>query len=167
MSITFQERAYDILRQFEDGLTCPEFEALSDTAQDKRNASARLSQFVKEGLAEKAGTRINEKTGQICIVYRATGVPFSKRIVEVRNPKRKRRRPTETELLELRAWKAAAIERFPELATSPALIEARQRVAAIFEEQGSPVKATMVRSGEMDDCEMMRVVARLIEGGAA
>lgn len=167
MSITHQERAYDILRQFDEGLTCPELEALVETAQDKRSASARLSQFVKEGLAKKSGYRFNEKTGHNCVVYYATGIPFSDRSLEVREPRRKRKRPTSTELMELRAWKKVAIERFPELATSPALIEARKRVAAIFDEQGSPVKAAMVKSGEMDDCEMMRVVTRLIEGGAA
>lgn len=159
------EEAFVAFSQFREGLTRPEFEALMDSKEDKRCASARLSQFVKEGLAEIRGTSLNPETGQMCKVYVPTGLAFSKRALEDRKPSRRRRRPTDNELVELRAWKASALERFPELAVSKAILRSRIRWAEMLRAEGQVAKAVLVERGEFDDTETMKVLALIVGGG--
>ncbi|NBT78179.1 MAG: hypothetical protein EBT04_06955 [Betaproteobacteria bacterium] len=155
---TGYERSYDVFAAFPEGLTCYEFVDLLDDPADKENASGRLSQFVKEGLAIKDGHRVRETTGQTSIVYVPTGRAFSERIMEWRETTRKRRRPTDSELVQLRKWKAAAIERFPELGTDPAVLAARKKLSEILRKEGNAIKASLVESGDLDDSESMRIV---------
>lgn len=169
---SFHETAFNVFNQFPDGLACFEFIQLMDADTDRRNASARLSQFVNEGLAKKEGVRFNEATGQTSVVYKPTGKPFSERVLENREPTRKRKRPTDQELIDLRRanaehikWKTAAIARFPELAVAPAIMRARTRLAEILRHEGNVIKAHLVESGDMDDSEAMRIVLSITEAG--
>lgn len=157
------EDAFNVFAAFPEGLTCPEFRALMETEADKRNASARLSQFVMEGLARREGAKINPESGISCGLYIPTGIPFSKRIVEKRHPNRKRRAKTEPELFALRKWKADAIKRFPELAVSERVLKARLTLADIYRKEGQSIKATLVEKGELDDTEAMRLVQAMMQ----
>lgn len=67
------------------------------------------------------------------------------------------------ELQELRAWKAAAIERYPDLAVEPVVLEAR-RIAAQFLE--GPAKADVL-AGKKDECPIMRATVEALERGRA
>lgn len=155
------EAAFEIFAAFPEGLTCYEFVELMENEADRTNASARLSQYVKEGLAVKEGHRVREATGQSSVVYVPTGRPFSERLIEWREPTRKRKKPTDSELVQLRKWKAAAIARFPELAVDPAILKARKRLADILRNEGNVIKANLVENGDLDDCEAMRIVLSL------
>lgn len=161
MGISVQ-KAFEIFSAFPEGLAVFEFVELMDDALDRRNASARLSQFVYEGLAQKAGHRINPRTGQNCTVYAATGKAFSERDMTPRHPARKRKRPTDSELIELRRWKHDAIARFPELGVDPIVLKARQQVAEILRKEGAEAKAALVERGELDDGETMRIVLSIL-----
>ncbi len=163
---TSHEAAFDAFSAFAGGLACFEFIELMDSKEDKRCASARLSQFVKEGLAERRGLRRNPGTGLDCVAYIPTGRRFSERILEDRDPRRKRRRPTTDELKTLRRWKADAIARFPELGVDPLILRARKQVASILRDEGSEAKAALVERGELDDGETMRIVLSIMRAAA-
>jgi hypothetical protein len=152
---TLYEQSFNLLKQFPHGLTVRQFEDLCINRNDKRSASARLSQFVAEQLAIKV-------TGQGLAVYVPTGREFAERVLPKRDKRRARKRPTDTELVELRQWKADAIRRFPELGVPPHVATARERVAAIFRAQGCEIKAVMAASGELDETETMRVVITML-----
>lgn len=159
------EQAFNIFSSYSEGLTSNEFVDLMVSKEDKRNASARLSQFVKEGLAKKAGSRINSETGNRVTIYTPSGASFSNRVFESRAPSRKRRRPTSSELIELRRWKADAIKRYPDLGIDPIIFDARQRVADILRSEGFEDKARIVESGELDGGETMRIVLSILRAG--
>lgn len=159
---TATEKAFNILATFPDGLTCFELMEFLETEQEKRSASARLSQFVNEGLATREGVRHNPGTGLPGVVYKPTGVPYSQRQPEIRIRPRKRKRPTDTELVELRRWKADAIKRFPQLGVDPIVLTARDHVASILRSEGNEAKAALVDQGELDDGETMRIVLSVL-----
>lgn len=171
--MTNLEAAFNVFSAFPEGLTRFEFVELLDTPEAKRNSSAQLSQFVKEGLAIKDGSRFNPATGQMSSVYMPTGAPFSERVLEARTSSRRRKRSTLDELKnlrkeveELRKWKCAAISRFPELAIDPIILAARKRVAAILRSEGCAAKAELIEAGDLDDGDTMRVVRALLEDAA-
>ncbi len=159
------EKAFDVFRQFEDGLACFEFVQLFECDSDKQCASARLSQFVLEGLAVKIGSRANPETNNSGVVYVPTGVPYRDRNLEPREPRRKRRGPYESELKALRKWKANAIDRYPELGLDSAILKARAQVASILRMEGNSAKAVMVERGDLDDGETMRIILAMVKDG--
>lgn len=160
--ITGYERTFDVFRQFPEGLTSFELIDLLDDKGDKASATSRLSHFVKEGLAEKAGNRACTKTGRMGAVYRPSGKPFSERVF---HPHGQKLSPAVSdELKELRAFKADAIKRFPELLISPKIIRARKVWADALRSEGQIGKASIVDSGGLDDTEQMRVLIHALGG---
>lgn len=165
MTKTAYETAFDTFKAFPEGLADFEFSSLLDGTTEKAHSSALLSLFVKEGLADKVGVKVNPATGNNATVYRHNGRDFSQRIHEARAPTRKRRGPFDDEVKQLRAWKRAAIERFPELGIEPVILEARAKVASILRvDGGDEAKAAMVECGELDNSDMMRVVIAVLRG---
>lgn len=167
MTTTLNERAYNVLKAFPEGLAHFEFIELLDGDLVNINASAVLSWFVTAGLAEKRGQRVNPKTGAPQSVYVPTGQSFRVRQQEKRLSSRGRKGPFEAEVKELRKWKADAIARFPELAVDPIVLRARNRVASILREEGNIEKALMVEKGLLDDGELMRVVISVMKEAEA
>jgi hypothetical protein len=162
--ITGYERTFDVFRQFPEGLTSFELIDLLDDEGDKASATSRLSQFVKEGLAEKAGSRPCIKTNRIGAVYVPNGKPFAERIPHPHGPKPFPKSALNDELKELRAFKADAIKRFPELLISPKIIRARKVWADALRSEGQIGKASIVDSGGLDDTEQMRVLIHALGG---
>ena len=163
MEKTAYEKSFDVLKAFPEGLACFEFESLIGDECSKKS-SAVLSLFVKEGLADKSGFKINPDTGHNVAIYAPNGMKFSERTRESRSPIRKRKRPTDQELIDLRTWKKDAIARFPELGTSRLVLQARARIAEIYRIDGNPTKAFMVERGDMDEGEAMRVALCILRG---
>lgn len=162
-----QEAVFDVFKQFGDGLTSFELESLTEGVVPRPKASALLSLFVSSGLAEKRGTRNNPTTSGVMTVYAPTGRAFKDKEFHKRLSNRGRRGPFESEVKDLRAWKAAAILRFPELGVDPVILKARAQVAQIMQSEGNVVKAAMIARGDLDDSEMMRVVISLLKGDGA
>jgi hypothetical protein len=67
------------------------------------------------------------------------------------------------ELAELKAWKASAIARFPDLAVDPVVLKARKIVAEELRKGGDPQLAHHVMLGQKDETMMMRVTIRGLE----
>lgn len=154
--ITAHEKAFNVFNQFADGITAIEFADLLDSGVTKK-PSAIISLFVLQGLAKVDGRKINPATGNLVKIYKPTGIPFSERASEYRAPSRRRKRPTDSELLELRKFKKDAIARFPELGVSSAVCAARKQLAGIYRADGDEAKAAMFEAGLMDDGEAMRI----------
>jgi hypothetical protein len=155
------EKTFDILSSFQEGLTCEELQSL-DTDGGGKKISALLSLMVHEGLAKKAGFKINPETGHNVSIYAPLGTRFDERVREKRAANRKRRRPTDQELLDLREWKRLAIIRFPELGVDPMIAKARKQVAEIYRSDGNATKAAMVESGNLDDGDSMRIALAIM-----
>lgn len=161
---TQSEQLFDVFKTFPEGLAVHELATLADGINPPPKASALISFFVDQGLAVKSGRKINPATGNNVTIYAPSGKNFADRVICSREPRRKRRGPFESEVKQLRAWKLAAIARFPELGIDPAIIKARTHVAKILRDEGNNAKAVMVELGELDGGEMMRAVADLFKG---
>lgn len=169
MTKTAYEQVFDIVRSFEEGLTCFKLVQLIDKSSTVKQPSALLSQLVKAGLVVKRGYRSNPSTGYSGTVYVATGKQFSKRKQEQRSHTRKRHSPLSAEVKELRRllsiadvrW-AAALERFPDLAIEPALLAGRAKLAEIFRADGNETKAVLAERGKLDESETMHVALVLM-----
>ena len=161
--ITGYEKTFNVFRQFPEGLTSFELIDLLDDEGDKASATSRLSHFVKEGLAKKSGSRACTKTGRSGAVYVPNGKPFAERIPHPHGPKPLPKSILDNELKELRAFKADAIKRFPELMLSPKIIKARKVWADALRSEGQIGKASIVDSGGLDDTEQMRVLLHALE----
>jgi hypothetical protein len=160
--ITTYERAFNAFSQFPDGLACFEYAILID-GEIHTKPSAVLSLFVKEGLAEIAGTKLNKSTGHLGNIYKPTGLTFAKRKLEKRTVTRMRKRPTDSELVELRKFKKDAIARFPELGISTVIMTARKQIANIYRSDGNEAKAAMFENGLMDEGDAMRIAVAILE----
>ena len=71
--------------------------------------------------------------------------------------------PLQAELDELRAWKADAIARYPDLGVDPIVLEAREIVAGLVDEK----LAADVRSGRKDGCPIMLATIQGLSRGRA
>lgn len=69
------------------------------------------------------------------------------------------------EVIELKQWKADAIERFPELAVPPIMMRARKLVAKELEAAGDRNLAMQVMAGTKDGTLMVRVAVAALEEG--
>jgi hypothetical protein len=67
------------------------------------------------------------------------------------------------EIAELKAWKAAAITRYPDLAVDPAVLRARKIVADIFAKMGDPREAEHARAGKLDERPIMLAALAALE----
>ena len=161
-TVTQYERVFDVFKAFPDGLASFELDTLVDEISPRPKTSSLISLLVTHGLAFKDGAKVNPATGSSVCIYKPTGRLFSQRLHEVRAPRRKRRGPFESEVKELREWKAKAIARFPELGLDPAILKARAHVSKILRDEGNEAKAVMVEMGELDSGEMMRAVIALL-----
>lgn len=157
MSQTMYERAFNVFAQFPEGLTVREFEALMDTPNEIRSASARLSQFVTEQLAKKVG-------GDGLSRYVPTGREFADRVLPQRDKSRGRKAPTNAELIELRRFKAEALRRCPELAVPEHVLAARRQVMAFFKARGETSNAALAGAGDLDHLEITRFAIWMAEG---
>jgi len=73
------------------------------------------------------------------------------------------RREVTAELAELRAWKAAAIARYPDLAVSNEVWQARQVVAKYFRDNDDRGKAEAVLRGHHDNSPAVQIAIRAAE----
>lgn len=67
-------------------------------------------------------------------------------------------------VIELEAWKADVIRRYPETAIPAATMRARSIVAAELQDSGDSKMATEVRDGLRDGSLAMRLVIKMLEG---
>lgn len=67
------------------------------------------------------------------------------------------------EIAELKAWKEAAIRRYPDLAVDPLVLKARQIVSAIFADQGDAVQAAHALEGKLDKRPIMLATLSALE----
>lgn len=67
------------------------------------------------------------------------------------------------EVVELRAWKADAIARFPALAVPPLVLKARQVVADQLRDCSDPEGAKAVLAGNRDHTTLLKAVVRALE----
>lgn len=70
----------------------------------------------------------------------------------------------EREISELRAWKAQAIARYPDLAVAPEILQARAHVADVYKDLGDKARAADVLAGGMDNSPVMLVALRALNG---
>lgn len=69
----------------------------------------------------------------------------------------------QAEIVELRAWKEAAMSRFPDLAVSAVVIKARKIVADEVRAGGDTLLANQIVSGLKDSTLMVRVALKALE----
>jgi hypothetical protein len=69
----------------------------------------------------------------------------------------------QAEIEELRAWKEAAMSRFPDLAVSAVVIKARKIVADEVRAGGDTLLANQIVSGLKDSTLMVRVALKALE----
>lgn len=163
-------RIHDVLKQFPEGLTSPEIKELFPDEGGPNTIHMTLHLMKQGGQVKVSGERKNPNTGSLCSVFHAG---------EMNNPvswgkPRKVSKPTDAGLAarlataqaaiaELERWKADAIARFPDLGVDPAVVRARQHLAAMFRSDGDTIKAEQVLSGNMDRTPIMRSAVSLIE----
>lgn len=79
-------------------------------------------------------------------------------------PPQQNQQSISAELEQLRAWKAAAIKRFPELAVREETLSARKIAAAYFRKSGDTGRAQKIERGELDNSPVIQI-AILASGG--
>lgn len=159
---TAYQRTFEVFATFTEGMTVHDLEALMEQHNDKKAASKRLSQFVKEGLAVKL-----PRAGRVSL-YIPTGKGIADRKLETRDPARGRKRlpeqrltDLERELARLKAFEERALKRHPDLATPDHIHAARERVCAILDRNGRTEAAKLTLAGMRDDSNEMLVAIEM------
>lgn len=170
---TLSKRVYDALVQFPEGLTSAELTDLFPEVKRGGDAiSAVLTNLKSSGVVKVTGTRPSTRSSKFLAVY-----SVAKDYSEHKFKKPAKTKPTaaglQTRLSEavskiqaLETWRAEAIKRFPLLGIEPSLVEARERVATFFRENGDPERAKEIQAGLRDVSPMVVFVRQLIEEGS-
>lgn len=126
---------------------------------------ARLSWLYKIGVLTRGSTQTKANSGRNTVhTYAVNPDPRIKPVVT----QRKQQVPSDAgyaaQVAELKAkvaqleqWRAEALERFPDLATDPIVLKARQLVAATLRENGDSALANDVLAGRKDGIVPVRV----------
>lgn len=163
---TLREEVLEIIREM-PGVTLKDIADL--LPHRKRNAvSAMLTSLHVDGevLRKLAPDAINN-FGRKPYLYRINPDPKPPRIMQRKHPSaaayEARIAELEAKVQTLSEWKAAAIERFPDLGVDPITAEARRIVATEIEAAGDKALAAAVRAGTKDSTLPMRVTLAALQ----
>lgn len=169
MTRTTTEEALEIIREM-PGVTSGNIVELMPHANQQTVYSTLNAQYIRGNLTRVTGP----SDGKGWVPYQWSIAPAgTKPPVVVRKGKQKVSAPKptgdapvlmfQTELEELRRWKAEAIARYPDLAVDPIILKARGIVAAEMDGVDDDYAAA-VRAGKRDGVLAMRLVVKMLEG---
>lgn len=159
----------EIIREM-PGLTSSEIASLMPH-KNKVTVASTVFHLKQEGVIEVSGKKDTvSKDGRPkpILTYTLSTNPTPNVI------KMKRKAPSEAalhmqirelqqQITELQAWKAKAVEQYPDLAVEPVVLKARKLVAAELRASGDTSLAHHVEVGDKDTTLMMRVAIKALE----
>jgi hypothetical protein len=139
---TQQEEILEVIRNM-PGCSMGEIKELVSFGSD--SVSSRLTTLKAKGMVRHEGKKY----------YPGDGKPPIPKKLQAKAPIATM--SMRTELDELRAWKAAAIAKYPDLGVSPELKAAREAAIAYYKKIGDNNRANSVKAGELDNTPVIQV----------